>query len=125
MDSKRTSRRDLLKGGAAAAGGLAALGQTQAAAQLSPYGTPVHDQMPNMAMSDNMPMVTPDKTPMIKGTKDLIEYGQRSHYVTSMRMPHPMGGRPSPEATAPQRAISPRTTTTARRSEGITLCAPS
>lgn len=103
MDSKRTSRRELLKGGAAAAGGLAALA-TPAAAQLSPYGTPLHDNMPahdtmpmsGMAASD-MPMVTPDKTPMIKGTKELIEYGQRSHFVTSLRMPHPMGGRPSPD----------------------------
>jgi sulfane dehydrogenase subunit SoxC len=96
MDSKPTSRRDLLKGGAAVAGSLAALGQTPASAQTSPFGTPLHDQMSDM--SDKMPMVTPDKTPMIKGTKDLIEYGQRSHYVTSMRMPHPMGGRPSPDA---------------------------
>jgi len=104
MSSKRTSRRDLLKGGAAAAGGLAVLGATPASAQLSPYGTPLHDNMPahdNMPMSgmaaSDMPMVTPDKTPMIKGTKELIEYGQRSHFVTSMRMPHPMGGRPSPD----------------------------
>jgi len=36
-------------------------------------------------------------TPMIKGSKELVEYGQRSHFVTSMRMSHPMGGRPSPD----------------------------
>ena len=95
MASKRTNRRDLLKGGAALAGGVA-LGPAPASAQLSPYGTPVHDQMP--AMPDNMPMGAPDKTPMIKATKELIEYGQRSHFVTSARIPHPMGGRPSPDA---------------------------
>jgi len=72
------------------AGGVAALGPTQALGQTSPFGTPLHDNMP---MSD-MAMPT---TPMIKGTKELIEYGQRSHFVTSMRMSHPMGGRPSPD----------------------------
>jgi sulfane dehydrogenase subunit SoxC len=35
--------------------------------------------------------------PMIKGDKDVIAYGDRSHYVTSVRMPHPPGGRPSPD----------------------------
>ena len=73
MGSKRTSRRELLKSGAAVAGGLVALGETPASAQTSPFGTPLHDQMPGMAMSDKMPMVTPDKTPMIKGSKDMIE----------------------------------------------------
>jgi len=91
MASKRTSRRDLLKSGAAVAGGVAALGPTQALGQTSPFGTPLHD---TMSMSD---MAAPTTTPMIKGTKELIEYGQRSHFVTSMRMPHPMGGRPSPD----------------------------
>jgi sulfane dehydrogenase subunit SoxC len=90
MASDRTNRRDLLKGGAAVAGGLAALGPTQALGQTSPFGTPLHD-MSNMT---DMAMPT---TPMIKGTKELIEYGQRSHFVTSLRMSHPMGGRPSPD----------------------------
>ena len=67
MDSKRTNRRDLLKGGAAAAGGLAALGATPASAQLSPYGTPLHDNMASGMAASDMPMVTPDKTPMIHG----------------------------------------------------------
>ena len=35
--------------------------------------------------------------PMIKATKELIAYGQRSHFVNSERIPHPMGGRPSPD----------------------------
>src|SRR5690242_7008255 len=94
MGSKPTSRRDLLKGGAAVAGGLAALGPNPASAQTSPYGTPIHDNMSMPGMADG-PMTS--TTPMIKGTKELIEYGQRSHFVTSVRMPHPMGGRPSPD----------------------------
>jgi sulfane dehydrogenase subunit SoxC len=101
MDSKRTNRRELLKGSAAVAGGLAALGPAPAHAQTSPFGTPLHDQMPSHDQMAGMAAPgapTPSGTPMIKGTKDLIEYGQRSHFVTSMRMPHPMGGRPSPDA---------------------------
>ncbi|HET7086728.1 MAG TPA: molybdopterin-dependent oxidoreductase [Rhizomicrobium sp.] len=35
---------------------------------------------------------------MIKATKELIAYGQRSHFVASARIPHPMSGRPSPDA---------------------------
>jgi hypothetical protein len=31
-----------------------------------------------------------------QGRKDLIAYGERSHFVTSVRIPH--GGRPSPDA---------------------------
>ena len=83
MDSKRTSRRELLKGGAALAGGVtlgaSAAGQAQA-----------HDH-PMAPGSQN-------ESPMIPGSKELIEYGQRSHYVTSVRIPHPIGGRPSPDA---------------------------
>src|SRR5262252_4060996 len=75
MGSKRTSRRELLKGGAALAGGFTALGQTPASGQ-----APAHDH------------------PMIPGSKELIAYGERSRYVTSVRIAHPMGGRPSPDA---------------------------
>ena len=81
MGSKRTSRRELLKGGAALAGGFTlgavapALGQTPASAQ-----APAHDH------------------PMIKGSKELIAYGERSRFVTSVRIAHPIGGRPSPDA---------------------------
>src|SRR5690242_8533159 len=85
MDSKRTSRRDLLKGGAALAGGLAALGQTPASGQET-----AHDHAAGQAPAPN--------NPMIMGSQELIEYGQRSHYVTSVRIAHPMGGRPSPDA---------------------------
>jgi sulfane dehydrogenase subunit SoxC len=36
---------------------------------------------------------------MIKGDKDsnMIAYGDRSKYVTSVRIAHPVGGRPSPD----------------------------
>jgi hypothetical protein len=36
-------------------------------------------------------------SPMIHGSKEQIEYGQRSKYVTSVRVQHPIGGRPSPD----------------------------
>jgi sulfane dehydrogenase subunit SoxC len=36
--------------------------------------------------------------PMIPGNKAMIAYGERSHYVTSVRIAHPIGGRPSPDA---------------------------
>jgi sulfane dehydrogenase subunit SoxC len=90
MASKRTNRRDILKGGAAVAGGLAVLSQTPASGQTSVSSqTPGHDPASSQAAPE---------PPMIKGTKQLVEYGQRSHYETSVRIPHPMGGRPSPDA---------------------------
>src|SRR6516165_8878415 len=72
MGSKRTNRRELLKGGAALAGGvtLGELASSQARA---------HDH------------------PMTPGSQKLVEYGQRSRYVTSVRIQHPPGGRPSPD----------------------------
>ena len=87
MGSKRTSRRDLLKSGGALAGGLAVLGQTPGSGQ-TPAEAPTHDHASGQAAPDS---------PMIKGTKELVEYGQRSHFVTSVRMAHPIGGRPSPD----------------------------
>src|SRR5580704_243492 len=98
MDSKRTSRRELLKGGAFAGGAVAggalvgrfssgtvtpALGQTPASGQ-----APARDHSVATGSHD---------TPMISASKDLVAYGQRSHFVTSVRMAHPMGGRPSPD----------------------------
>ena len=74
MGSKRTSRRELLKSGAALAGGLTtgavapALGQT-------------HDHASGQPPAQ--------VNPMIMGSKELIEYGQRSRYVTSVRIQHP------------------------------------
>src|SRR5438067_2861121 len=83
MGSERTSRRELLKGGAALAGGvtLGELASSQAQA---------HDH-PMTPGSQNA-------SPMIVGSKELVEYGQRSRYVTSVRIAHPIGGRPSPDA---------------------------
>src|SRR6476660_6967290 len=82
MDSKRTSRRELLKGGAALAGGVA-LGE------LASSQAQAHDH-PMTPGSENA-------SPMILGSKELVEYGQRSRYVTSVRIQHPPGGRPSPD----------------------------
>ena len=73
MGSKQSDRRGFLKSAAAVAGGLTlgsvepALGQTPAS------GT------------------------FIKGSDELIAYGERSRFVTSVRIPHPPGGRPSPD----------------------------
>src|SRR5262245_65162648 len=83
MGSKPLNRRALLKNGAAIAGGLTvgavapAMGAQQA--QDSHHAPP--------------------SWPMIKGDKDsnLVAYGDRSKYVTSVRIPHPVGGRPSPD----------------------------
>ena len=65
MGSKRTSRRDILKGSAALAGGLAVAAQTSAAGQ-----TPSSASAPAPEHDHAMDMAAPD-TPMIKGTKDL------------------------------------------------------
>jgi sulfane dehydrogenase subunit SoxC len=81
MGSKRTNRRELLMSGAALAGGLT-------------LGVPVHAQTHDHAVASG----SENAYPMIPGSKELTEYGQRSHYVTSVRIQHPMGGRPSPDA---------------------------
>jgi hypothetical protein len=39
---------------------------------------------------------TPTSTPFIKGSKELIAYGERSRFATSDRIPH--GGSRSPDA---------------------------
>src|SRR5262245_54282740 len=76
MGSKR-DRRDFLKNGATLAGGLTlgasvpALGQDTHATHAAPA--------------------------MLKGDKDTIAYGVRSKHVTSVRISHPVGGRPSPD----------------------------
>ncbi len=74
MGSKRPDRREFLKGGAVLAGGLT-LGAV----------APAIGQTPS-----------PATAPMLKGTKELIAYGERSKFVTSVRIPH--GNRPSPDA---------------------------
>ncbi len=85
MGSKQTSRRELLKGGAALAGGL-----TLTSGAVAPALGQTHNHSMAMGGSQN-------DYPMIMGSKELIDYGQRSHYVTSVRIAHPMGGRPSPD----------------------------
>ena len=72
MRSKRPDRREFLKGGAALAGGLTLGAVTPAVGQ------------------------TPAPGAFIKGSKELIAYGDRSRFVTSVRIPH--GDRPSPDA---------------------------
>jgi sulfane dehydrogenase subunit SoxC len=80
MGSKRPDRREFLKGGAALAGGLT-LGAV----------TPAIGQTPAAGAGQK-----PAAGAMIKGTKELIAYGDRSRFVTSVRIPH--GDRPSPDA---------------------------
>ena len=75
MASKRTDRRGFLKGGAALAGGL-----TLGAVEPAVGQTPAHEH-----------------PAFIKGNKELIAYGDRSRFVTSVRISHPVGGRPSPD----------------------------
>src|SRR5258705_3474168 len=70
MDSKKPARRRFLKGGAAAAGLAMGAGKVVAA---------------DATASD-----------MEYSKKDLISYGERSHFVTSIRQPVP--GRMSPDA---------------------------
>src|SRR5579863_9059643 len=72
MESKKASRRRFLKGGAALAG-LAAGAVKSASGQTS--------------RSEANPQEQP---------KDLIAYGERSHFVTSVRIP--VAERPSPDA---------------------------
>jgi len=72
MDAKRPDRRGFLKSGAALAGGLT-LGAVE----------PASAQMPAAPT-------------MIRGNDEMIAYGGRSSFVTSVRIPH--GNRPSPDA---------------------------
>ena len=80
MAWKRPARREFLKGGAALASGLTIGAVAPAAAQ-----GPASPTSP-----------APSSPPMIRGTNEQIPYGDRSKYVTSVRIPH--GGRPSPDS---------------------------
>ena len=79
MGSKRFNRRELLKSGATLAGGFT-LGAAAPALGQEPATHAAHKD-----------------PPMLKGDKDMIAYGDRSKYVTSVRISHPVGGRPSPD----------------------------
>jgi sulfane dehydrogenase subunit SoxC len=79
MASTRPARREFLKGSAALASGLT-----------------VGAVAPGDAQGPASPAApAPSSPPMIRGTNDQIPYGDRSKYVTSVRIPH--GGRPSPD----------------------------
>ncbi len=82
MGSKRTSRREILKGGATLAGGLT-------------LGVPVHAQTHDHASGPASG--SENAYPMIPGNKEMIAYGERSHFVTSVRIPHPLGSKASPD----------------------------
>src|SRR6516165_9715990 len=69
MGSKRTSRRELLKGGATLAGGLT-------------LGVPVHAQTHDHASGPASG--SENAYPMIPGNKEMVAYGERSHFVTSV-----------------------------------------
>jgi sulfane dehydrogenase subunit SoxC len=83
--SKKTSRRALLKGGVTLAGGLTA-------------GAAAHAQGHHIQGQKGTDSLPDDPNPMVMGSKALIEYGQRSKYEKSVRIAHPIGGRPSPDA---------------------------
>ncbi len=70
MGSKRADRREFLKGGAALAGGLTLGAVTPAIGQTSGEGGQ-----------------TPAAGKFIKGNKEQIAYGERSRFVTSVRIP--------------------------------------
>ena len=74
MGSKQPDRREFLRGGATLAGGFTLGAAAPAMGQL------------------------PEPERFIRGSDDLIAYGERSPYVTSVRIPHPPGGRESPDA---------------------------
>src|SRR5689334_15546343 len=79
MAWKRPARREFLKGSAALASGLTVGALAPDAGAQSPAPA-----SPASAA-----------TPMLKDTSELIKYGDRSKYVTSVRIPH--GGRPTPD----------------------------
>ena len=74
MGSRRPDRRGFLRGGAALAGGLTLGAVEPALGQKTKSGE------------------------FIKGSEEMIAYGERSRFVNSVRIQHPPGGRPSPDA---------------------------
>ena len=74
MAAKRPDRREFLRGGAALAGGLTVGAVEPALGQ------------------------APEPERYIRGDADMVAYGQRSPFETSVRIPHPPGGRESPDA---------------------------
>ena len=86
MDPKSKSRRELLKGGAAAIGTVAA------GASVSKIASAAN---PGIGSAPALPSYAANEAPMVPASEDVIAYGVRSHYVTSKRIP--TLGRPSPD----------------------------
>jgi sulfane dehydrogenase subunit SoxC len=93
MDSKRSSRRDLLKSGALAAGAVAT------GASVSMLGseaiTPALAETPASGSATAPASYATNVAPMVPSTDETIAYGLRSHYVTSKRILE--AGRKTPQ----------------------------
>ena len=89
MGSKQPDRRVFLKRGAMLAGGLTLGAAEPAIREAAASGQSVEGQ------SQEVPDYSSD---------ELIAYGQRSRFVTSVRIPH--GGRPSPDASNPASPVT-------------------
>ena len=76
---KRKSRREVLKASAALASGLTLGGLTTTKARAQQHDHPATPTSENAS-------------PMLHGSQEQIEYGERSKYVTSVRIAHPIGG---------------------------------
>ena len=76
MDPKSKSRRELLKGGAAAVGTVAAGASVSKIAFAA-----------NPGIGAALPTYAANEAPMVPASEDVIAYGVRSHYVTSKRIP--------------------------------------
>src|SRR5262249_28502889 len=77
MDSKPSSRRELLKSSAMAVGGAAVAGPSAALAEAS---------------APALPSYAVNEAPQVPVSPDVIAYGVRSHYVKSVRIQE--DGRP-------------------------------
>jgi len=80
MDSKPSSRRELLKGSALAVGAVAT------GAAVSQLATPAFAQAPTAAAAAALPSYAANEAQQIAQSQDLIHYGQRSSFVKSERV---------------------------------------
>jgi sulfane dehydrogenase subunit SoxC len=93
MDSKPSSRRDLLKGGALAVGAVATGASVSA---LGPGAiTPALAETPASGPAAAPASYAANAAPMVPSTDETIAYGLRSHYVTSKRIQE--AGRKTPQ----------------------------
>jgi sulfane dehydrogenase subunit SoxC len=93
MDSKPSSRRDLLKGGALAVGAVATGASVGALG--SGAITPAIAETAGSAPATAPASFATNAAPMVPSTDETIAYGLRSHYVTSKRIQE--AGRKTPE----------------------------